>query len=375
MDLDLNKEQEMLKTSAREFLSKNCPGDLVRDMAQDKKGYPPELWKKIAELGWLGLGIPEEYGGSGGNFLDVSVLLEEIGRVCLPGPFVPSTVVAASILLEAGNEDQKQRLLSGIANGDLILTFAFLEPDVNYDIGSIQVQAVREGDAFVLNGTKVFVPDAHIADHVICAARTDKNSPEGVTLFLVDVKSPGFKQNECRTFAGNKMSEVVFSNVKVPMANVIGDINGGAGPLKTALSKGAVAMCVQMLGAAQHALEMSVEHSKIRVQFGKPIGSFQSIQFHCADALTEVDGTRLLAYQAAWMLSEGLPCAKEVAIAKSWVGDAFGRALALTVQVHGGQGIMLDEGMTLYTKRALDWRTAFGDADFHREVVARELGM
>jgi len=375
VDLDLNKEQELLKTTAREFLVKNCPSDLVREMVDDERGYPPEMWQKIAELGWLGLGIPENFGGTGGNFLEMAVLLEEIGRVCLPGPFVPTTVIGASILLEAGNETQKKELFPKIADGELILTLALTESDANYDPASIKVRATREGDHYVINGVKLFVPDAHVADYVICAVRTDDDPLEGITLLLVDTASPGFTRNQLKTFAGNKQSEVIFDNVKIPRGNVIGEVNHGHEYLKNALAKGAIAMCIQMVGAAQRALEMAVEHSKLRVQFGRPIGSFQAIQFQCADAMTDVDGSRVIAYQAAWMLSEGLPCAKEVAMAKAWVSDAFSRALSLTVEVHGGQGIMHDDDMSLYTKRALDWRVSFGDADFHREAIARELGM
>jgi alkylation response protein AidB-like acyl-CoA dehydrogenase len=374
VDLAFNKEQEMLKTSAREFLTKNCPRDLVMEMAEDEKGYPPELWRNVAELGWLGLGIPEEYGGTGGNFLEVAALLEEMGRVCFPGPFVP-TIIGASILVEAAKEEQKREFLPKIVDGDLILCLANIEEDANYDPASIKTAAVREGDGYVINGTKMFVQDAHVADYMICAARTGADPSGGITLFMVDASSPGLTRNSLKTFAGDKTSQVVFNNVKVSADNVIGEENRGQDYLKNAIAKGAVGMCTQMVGAAEHALELSVEHSKQRVQFGKAIGTFQSIQFQCADALTEVDGSRLIAYQAAWMLAEGLPSAKQVAMAKSWVSDAFSRALQLTVEVHGGQGIMWDENMTLYTKRALNWRTAFGDADYHREAIAREIGM
>jgi alkylation response protein AidB-like acyl-CoA dehydrogenase len=323
----------------------------------------------------MGLMIPEQYGGSGGDFLEMAVLLEEMGRFCLPGPFVSTAVISASILLEAANEAQKNELLPKIADGELILALAVAESDANYDPASIKVKATREGNHYVINGTKLFVPDAHAADYVICAARTDDDPIEGITLFLVDAASPGLSQTQLKTFAGNKQSEVVFGDVSVPAENMLGEANRGKKCLLNTLTKGAVAMCIQMLGAAQYALEMAVEHSKLRVQFGRLVGSFQAVQFHCADALTEVDGSRLIGYQAAWMLSENLPCAKEAAMAKAWISDSFNRALALTIQVHGGLGIMDESHIALYAKKALDWRTSFGDADFHREAIARELGM
>ena len=374
MDLNLNEAQEMLRTTARDFLTNNCPPSLVRDMTKDDRGYPLELWRKMAELGWMGLEVPERYGGSGGSFLDMTVLLEELGRACLPGPFVP-TIIGASILLEAGSDAQKREFLPKIASGNLILTLALAEADASYDLASLKVTATADGEGYVINGTKLFVPDANVADSIICVARTGAGRARGLTLFLADAQSRGLKRSPLKTFAGNKLSEVVFDRVRVPQAKVLGQVGRGRDYLKTALAKGAVAMCAQMLGAAQRALGMSVEHSKQRVQFGRPVGSFQAVQFHCADMMTDVDGARLLTYQAAWRLSEGLPCAKEVAIAKAWVNDAFTQVMSLGHEVQGGVAIMDDHDMPLYSKRALGWQAGFGGADFHREVIAQELGL
>jgi len=375
MDFSLSKEEEMLRRSARDFLAAECPSDLVREMAIDEKGFPLELWKKMAELGWIGLRIPEEYGGVGGSFLEETVLLEEMGRVCLPGPFFTATVLGSSSIMEAGNESQKRDLLPGISEGNIIVTLALIEAAGSYDPASIKVTATDSIDDFVINGTKLFVPDAHVADYVVCAARTSDGNNDGITLFLVDAHSPGLSHSPLQTLGGSKLSEVVFHDVKVPKSLILGHIDQGRPCLEKVLEKGAVATCALMVGGAQRAMEMAVEHSKIRIQFGRPIGSFQAVQFYCANMLTDIDGARLITYQAACKLSSGVSCTKEVAMAKAWVNGAYRRIIALAHQVIGGGGIMDEYDMSLFSKRALGWRSGFGDTTFHREVIARELGM
>lgn len=375
MDFGLSEEQEMLRTMARDFLEKECPKSLVRAMAEDEKGYSPELWRKMAELGWMGLIIPEKYGGSGGSFLDLAVLLEEMGRALLPGPFFSTVVLGAIPLLLAGNEAQRQELLPKITNGELILTLALTEPSGQYAAAGVEVRAVAEGTGYHLSGTKLFVANAHIADRLICVARTaDGATPEeGITLFLVDGRCPACTL--LKTIAGDKLCEVVLDRVRVPSSNILGEVGKGWPLVEAILARAAIAQCAEMVGGAQQVLEMSVNYAKERVQFERPIGSFQAIQHHCANMVMDVDGSRFVTYQAAWMLSEGLPCAKEVAIAKAWVSEAYRRVTALGHQIHGGIGFCLDHDMPLYYKRAKAAELTFGSADFHREVVAREMGL
>ena len=371
MDYGLSEQQEMLKKTARDFLTTECPKSLVRQMVSDERGYPSELWHKMAELGWLGLAFPEKYGGTGGSFLDLAVLLEETGRACLPGPFFSTVVVAGMTILETGNDTQKQELLSKIAEGNLIVTLALTEPSGGYSADKVTVEAIADGNNYVISGTKLFVPDAHVADYIICVAKTTS----GVTLFLVDSKSPGISCTLLKTIAGDKQCEVVFDKVKVPKGNILGKEGQGDIQLQEILRKAAVAKCAEMVGSAQQVLEMTVDYVKDRKQFGVPVGSFQAVQHHCANMMTAIDTSRFITYQAAWKISEGLPHAKDAAMAKAWVSDAYKQVTKLGHQSMGGVSLMEDHDMPLYSKRAKAAELALGDADFHREALAQELGL
>jgi len=377
MDLGFSEEQEMLRTSTRDFLTNECPKDLVRQMAEDEKGYTPELWRKMAELGWMGLAFPEEYDGMGMTFFDLIILFEEMGRACLPGPFFSTVVLGGLTILDAGTEEQKKEFLNKIANGDLIITLALTEPSARYDPASITVKATPDGDDYVISGTKLFVPDANVADYLVCVTRTkDGASPEdGITLFIVDAKSPGIATTLLKTIAGDKLCEVVFDNVRVPKKNMLGELDKGWPVMERILEKATVALCAQMVGGAEATLEMSVQYAKDRIQFGRPIGSFQAIQHHCANMVTDVDGSKYIMYEAAWKVGEGLPAIMEVSMAKAWVTEAYQRVTLLGHQIHGGIGFTEEHDMPLYFKRAKAAEATFGDADWHRETVARELGL
>ncbi len=377
MDLGFTEEQEMLRKTARDFLQTECPTTLVKEMADDEQGYTTELWGKMAELGWMGLALPEEYDGMGMSFLDLSVLLEEMGRACLPGPFFSTVVLGGFTITEAGNEEQKKDLLPKIAAGEVILAMALTEPSASYDPAAVTVQAVPDKDDYVISGTKLFVENAHIADYMVCVTRTkDGSSPEdGITLFLVDGKSPGISTTVLKTIAGDKQCEVIFDNVRVPKKNILGELDKGWPVVAKMLEMAAVAKCAEMVGGAQAALDMSVAYAKERIQFGRPIGSFQAIQHHCANMVTDVDGSRFITYQAAWKVSEGLPATMEVSMAKAWVSEAYRRVTQLGHQIHGGIGFCMDHDMPLYFKEAKAAESTFGNADWHREIVAQQLGL
>jgi alkylation response protein AidB-like acyl-CoA dehydrogenase len=378
MDLGFSEEQEMLRKTARDFLETECPSTLVKEMAEDEQGYTSGLWGKMAELGWMGLALPEEYDGMGMSFLDLAVLLEEMGRACLPGPFFSTVVLGGLTILEAGNEEQKKELLPKIAAGEAILTMALTEPSASYEPASITVKAVPDKDDYVISGTKLFVENAHIADYLICVTRTRDGAgkdEDGITLFLVDGKSPGIATTLLKTIAGDKQCEVTFDNVRVPQKNMLGERDKGWPVVAKILQKATVAKCAEMIGGAQATLDMSVAYAKERIQFGRPIGSFQAIQHHCANMVTDVDGSRFITYQAAWMVSEGLPAVMEVSMAKAWVSEAYRRVTQLGHQIHGGIGFCMDHDMPLYFKRAKAAEPTFGSADWHREIVARELGL
>ena len=377
MDFNFSEEQEMLKKTARDFLEAECPKSLVREMAADDKGYSPKLWRQIAGLGWMGLVFPNEYGGMDGSFLDLVVLLEETGRACLPGPFFSTVVLGGLTILEAGSEQQKQEFLPRLANGEIILTLALNEPQAKYNPASITVKAVADGNDYVISGSKLFVPDAHIADYLVCVARTkDGADPQdGINLFLVDAKGAGISYTLLKTIGGDKQCEVVFDKVRVARENMLGELHQGWKHVEKVLAKATVAKCAEMIGGAQQVVEMTADYAKQRVQFGQPIGSFQAVQHHCANMLINLDGSKFITYEAAWMLSEGMPCQKQVAMAKAWVSDAYRQITSLGHEVIGGVAFMEDHDMPLYSKRAKAAEVAFGDADFHAEIVAQELGL
>jgi alkylation response protein AidB-like acyl-CoA dehydrogenase len=377
MDLGLSEEQAMLRTMARDFLTDKCPTTLVAQMEEDERGYSTDLWQDMIELGWMELVIPESYGGAGMNFLDLAILLEEMGRVCLPGPFFSTVVLGGLTILDVGNEEQKRRFLPQIACGKAIFTLALNEADAGYDAASIKAKATADGCDYIVSGTKLFVPDAHIADYIICVVRSDDTTGAegGVSIFIVDAQSPGISSVPLRTIAGDKLFEVAFDQVRVPKEAVLGDLNNGWSQVERIIERAAVGRCCEIVGAARRALEMTVEYAKERVQFGRPIGSFQAIQHHCANMAIDVEGSRLITYQAAWMVSEDLACAKEVAMAKSWTSEACRRLVLLAHQVHGAIGFTKDHDLQLYTRRFKAAEVTLGDAHFHKEKAAEAMGL
>lgn len=381
MDFEFTEEQEMLRRTARDFLEKECTDSFVREMGKDEKGYSPEQWKEIADLGWLGLIYPEKYGGTTGNFMDLVVLYEEIGRAMFPSPHLSTVVLCGQTILNAGSEEQKEEILPRIVSGDLILAMALTEPETSWDGKAwvpegVTVPAVPDGDDYVINGTKLFVHDAGIADYLLCATRTSQGAApeEGITLFLVDAKDPGISYTLLKTTAEDKQYEVVFNNVRVPKKNIIGELDAGWAPLWNSMQIGMVMLCAEMLGAGQKVLEMTLDYAKTRVQFDMPIGINQYIHDYCIFLARDVDGARWTTYYAAWKLDEGEPHDFEVSVAKAWCSDYHEDACWRAHQVFGGVGYTVLEGvLPLYTKKGKTLQLYLGDTAFHKEKIAQQL--
>jgi 3-oxocholest-4-en-26-oyl-CoA dehydrogenase beta subunit len=375
MNLDFTEEQLMLRDSARDFLTKNLTKKVVRELLGSPTGYSRDIWDEMAQLGWMGLVIPEKYGGAGMAFMDLAVLLEEMGRACLPGPFFSTIVLGAFPIMEFGTEKQKRDFLPRIARGEISLTLALAEDDARYDASGIRVQAQREGNSLVLSGRKMFVPYAAAVDYMICAARTARagDPEEGITVFLVDAKSPGITCNELKTIANDRQCEVVFDNVRVPAEYIIGVPGQGWEVVQKLVERAAVATCCDTVGCLQQAFEMTVAYAKDRIAHGQPIGSFQAVQHHCANMAIDVNGAMLSTYQAAWMISEGKQSTWETAVAKAWTSMAAPRVIALAHQIHGAIGTTMDHDLHLYTKRTKAAESAFGDADFYQWKVVQEI--
>jgi alkylation response protein AidB-like acyl-CoA dehydrogenase len=341
---------------------------------EDETGYPVELWRDMAELGWLGLIVPEEYSGAGGSILDLGVLLEEMGRVCLPSPFFSSAVCSALTLIKGGSQQQKQELLPQIVRGEKIVTLALTESPGGFDAATVTAKASRNDSGYTIEGIKLPVPYAHVSDYIICGTRTGPQTEE-ITLFLVSAACPEISHTPLQSITGEKQFKVAFNGVKVSDSNIIGGVNQGGAVIQSILPEITVAKCLEMIGGAQKAFEMTVAYAKERSQSGHPIGAFQAIQHHCANMLIFADHARFLTAKAAWMLSEGLPCTMEVAAAKSFVSEAYRRVIFLAHQVHGGIGFQQDHDLHLYFKQAKESGEIFGDADYHLEIVAKELGL
>lgn len=378
MDFSFTEEQKMLRESARDFLEAECSKAYVRQMEKEPRGFTVDLWRKMADLGWMGIVFPERYGGIGGDFLDLLVLLEEMGRVCLPGPFFSTVVLGGLCILDGGNETQKAELLPQIASGQAILTLAHTEPAMtHYDPFLIQVRAWVQEGGYTIDGTKLFVPDAHVADRILCVARTSGKAQgkEGISLFLTEAKAPGIHWELLKTVARDKQCALQFHKVKVTDENLVGPRDQGGAILERLLEKAAIAKCAEMIGGAQFVLDMCVGYAKEREQFGRLIGTFQAVQHHCANMAIAIEGSRYITYKAGWMLGQELPSGKLVAAAKAWVSEAYKKVAALGHQIMAGTGYMEEHDMPLYSRRAKAAEFAFGDALYHKRVMAREIGL
>lgn len=372
MDLDYNTQQRLLKKSARDFLKKECPTSLIRESRHAEADYPEKLWKKMAKLGWMGVGIPEEYGGTGGDFIDLTILMEAMGEACLPAPYFSTVAVAATVLVSCDAEQAKKELLPKIAAGDLVFSFALIDPENTYGLSNIRSTAVKAGDGYVLNGTKLFVPYARSADFLLVVATAGE---EGLGVYAVRADSPGVEVTGFKTLDYARQCTVVLNDVALPEKHLLA-LGGNAEKLLAHLEeRAAVAKCAEMLGAMQPALEMSVAHAKTREQFGRPIGTFQAIQHHCANMAIDADSSRYITRLAAWRISQGLPAAKEASMAKSYTGTAANRVMKLGHQVHGAISFCDEHDMHLYLRKCKSASVDFGDAEYHLEKVARELGL
>jgi alkylation response protein AidB-like acyl-CoA dehydrogenase len=373
MDFGFSEEQEMLRRSVKDFLEQECPTTYTRQMMDNDTGYSEDKWNKMAELGWQGLIFPEEHGGSGLNMVDMVVVLEEMGKNVLPGPFFSTVILGGLGILLHGDRKQKERYLPAIAAGKLKATLAQVEESGRWDAGGISMPAKKSGDGFVLDGVKLFVHDAHVSDVMIVPARVSGKGEKGITLFLVDTKAPGVSVNLLKTMdQTRKLCEVRFDGVKVGKDGVLGAAGKGWEALERLVDAAKVALCAEMCGGAQKVLDMSVEYAKVREQFGKPIGSFQAIQHKCANMLVQVESAKSATYYAAWAVANGVAEAHLAAcMAKAYCSDAYRFVSGEGIQIHGGIGFTWEHDMHLYFKRAKGSEVTFGDATWNRELVAQ----
>jgi len=376
MDVLLNADEQLLQNNARAFFERECPVSVARAMEADPLGYAPDLWRKMAELGWLSFAFPPAYGGDGAPHTQLGLLVEEIGRAVAPVPFL-STLAPALTIAEAGTAAQCQDLLPRIGRGDLLVTWALSEHDPRFTPETIHTAAVRDGDAFLITGTKLFVENMPSADKVLVVCRTAPAAAQhhGITLFLVDRPTPGLAQTLVPTLAGDKQSTVELQQVRVPSSQVVGEVHQGWPLVERMLERTTALICAQIVGATRKAVEMAVEYAKWRVAFGRPIGAFQAIQHMCADMVTWVDGAQLLTYEALWTLDQGLPAGLAVATAKAFTNDRCQAALRHANQIHGGVAQIKEFDLNLWYRRAAAWAMRFGTSFEQRRRIAQALAL
>ncbi len=371
MDFSLSAEQELLKKEMRHFLETECPKATVKKLEASEIGYSPEMWKKIAELGWLGLILPEAYGGVGGSLLDLAVLLEEVGRATAPSPIFSTIVMGVLPILEAGTDDQKKRLLTGVANGEILLGMAIAEPETDYQPQHMSTHATHHKDgSFAVNGTKLFVHNAHTADYLLVVAQTRTLSAagDGISILIVDRKSPGIGLTPLITIAADRQYEVALDKVPCAAGDILGGLNKGWPVVESTLRKAAALQCVEMVGVAHRALELTASYAATRIQFARPIGSFQAVQHRLADMLTDVESARWLSYQAVWRLDRGLPATREISIAKAWTSDACQRVVSGAQHIHGGVGFDLDYDLHYHFRWSKAMELNLGSAAIHKGI-------
>ncbi|MBN1381206.1 MAG: acyl-CoA/acyl-ACP dehydrogenase [Deltaproteobacteria bacterium] len=370
MDLDFSSEQTMLRDSAAKFFANECNYEEVKHIEETDQGYSPKLWQKIAELGWTGLLFPENYGGYGGSFLDLVIIFEEIGKACFPSPFFSTIVQCGLLILEGGTEEQKNDLLSRIADGSLIMSLAQYEAETDYTYESITMKAEQKGDAYVLNGTKMFAMDANIADKLIVAAHA---GAAGLSLFLVDADHPGVSITKLPYVSAENACEVIFKDVEVGSNDMIGAPGDGASLLDKMYDKAAVAKAAEMSGGCERAIGLTAKYARERVQYGNPIGGYQAIQHFMSNMLIAADTCSNYLYKVACMIDEGDDFSRDASGLKAVANEAYRFVTERAVKIHGGIGTTREADIALFYRRAHPFSMMCGSTAYHYEKVAQSL--
>jgi alkylation response protein AidB-like acyl-CoA dehydrogenase len=371
IDFGWSEAQEMLRDSARSFLAKEGPKAVVRQIEADPRGYSAALWRKMADLGWLAMPFPESAGGVGGSLIDAGLLAEELGRACLPSPYI-QTIAAGLTLLEAGRTDLVEKIIAG----DLIAVPAFTEPDPRPIPKAVKLAITPDGAGYRLNGIKRFVEYGHCADLLLCSGRTNQgDSEDGITLILVGGDARGLTRRGLATTGGDPAGELGFEGVSAGAASLIGERGSGWPIAAKTLTRLFALRAAEMAGGTRQVLEMTVEYTKMRVQFGRALASFQAVQHICSDMAIMADGAELAARQAVWAVERGTPCDFEVSAAKAFAAQAYSMATINAVQLHGGIGYMQEYDLQFYYRRARSEEVMLGTIEDHLERVAVALGL
>jgi alkylation response protein AidB-like acyl-CoA dehydrogenase len=375
LNLELTDIEEMVKNTALMFLRRDVSNETVQTLLETDTGYNEQIWQKAISMGWLGIIIPEEYGGTGGSLTSAGVLFEALGTGPLPGPYFSSGILASSILLEAGSEEQKTQFLAGVTAGTHVLTLALTEPAYSWEPASVMATGTPAGDDFVLNGVKLFTLDAGAATHFIVVARTG-NSPDaekGITLFLVEKQAPGISVRRLPGFLAGMSFEVKLDGVQVPRSAVLGKVNEGWPALMAAMDRSLPVLSAYKVGGCQALMEMAIEYSRVRVQFGQPIGRFQRVQDLIIEMLHHTEAARWTTYEALWKIDAQRPYAESVHLAKALSSQAYWDTCTLAHQVFSGISYSAEHAVSFHTRTSRSLYSFLGEPAYHRQKLARLL--
>lgn len=372
MDFSMTEIQEVFKSTAKKFFDEKCTTSALAEFEKSENQYSPSFYKELADLGFLGLVVPEEYGGIDGDLMDLSIIVEEAGKAMFSAPFISSLVTGVLPILNFGTKEQKKKLLPQIIEGQSIVTGALVESQAHYDLSYVKAQAIKNGDGYMLNGTKLFVKFAQSADYFLTLARTDskeEGSKEGLSLFLVK-NDATIKKQALQSIGSDSLFEVEFQNLQLKKTDLLGIENEGWAAVDKINQLATALQCVEMAGLLRRALDLTSNYVKERTQFNRPIGSFQSVQHRLADIYTIVEGGQLAALQAVWRLNEGLSAEKEIAVAKAWLCKEGQKVLVGTHQLHGGMGIDMDYPLQFAFRRFKSMEVELGSAPIQLKKIA-----
>jgi alkylation response protein AidB-like acyl-CoA dehydrogenase len=373
LDLGLTESEEMLKKTALDFLRRDAPKEVVQNLQETDTGITDELWQKAVDMGWLGVIIPEEYGGAGNPLTSAAVLFEALGSGPLPGPHFSSGILGSLMVLEAGSEEQKKSILPSVTKGEDILTLALTESEYSWEPGGVQTTATSKNDDFILDGVKLFTIDAQAATHFVVAARTGKQADpaKGISLFLVNSKSGGVSVRRLPRFLAGRTFEVKLDSVKVPGADMLGEKGAGWPPLKRAIDKAIPVLCAYKVGGCQAVCDMALEYSRIRVQFGQAIGRFQRVQDMIIEIVNHLDAARWSTYEALWKLDTGRPAEESIHMAKAVASEAYWEACTWGHRVFSGISYSQEHPLSFHTRASRSLYSYLGEPAYHRQQIAR----
>jgi alkylation response protein AidB-like acyl-CoA dehydrogenase len=375
LDLSLTENEEMLRKTALEFIKREASKAVVQKLQETSTGTTPELWKIVAGMGWLGIILPEKYGGANSSLTSAGVLFEALGSAPLPGPYFSSAILSSLILLEAGDEEQKERILLAISRGEEVVTLAYTEPGYSWDPAAVQTTARKDGDDYIINGTKLFAFDAQAASYYIIPAKTgdDINPAKRISLFLVPRRSEGVVLRQLPGFFAGRSFEVKLDAVRVPSSDMLGMLNSGWQQLSQAIEKAIPVLCAYKVGGCQAVVEMAIEYSRTRIQFGQAIGRFQRVQDMIIEMVNHTDAARWTTYEALWKLDTNRPAAESVHLAKAVSSEAYWEVCTLAHRVFSGISYSKEHPVSFHTRASRALYHCLGDPAYHRQCLAKVL--